>query len=160
MKMANPVALVALVALVGLAAAQVCIADQMAAGAHGKGAADAGRRGCVWQRETLPFDFAWRHHLGDVGASTPCPANAFPVNLSGVECMGLNSDSTVAAIGVAAPPGRVPAVLTLPPPIRRATRPRTTAETLAAPIPPATSGNGPSRSLAPCRHAHRAFPLF
>ena len=48
-------------------------------------------------REQVNFDFAWRFYLGDPTNGTPCSKNAFPQNLTGVECRGLKSDTSKSA---------------------------------------------------------------
>jgi len=40
-------------------------------------------------RTRASFDFGWRFHLGDVAPAGPCNSSAFPVNVSGVQCLNL-----------------------------------------------------------------------
>ena len=51
----------------------------------------------VGAREDVNFDFAWRFALGDMGTAVHCSADAFPQNLSMVECLGLRSNSATNA---------------------------------------------------------------
>ena len=47
-------------------------------------------------RDILSFNFAIKHHLGaNVNAS--CPSNAFPGNVSGIQCDGLSSRGATSA---------------------------------------------------------------
>jgi len=42
-------------------------------------------------RESVRFDFGWRFYEGVPGSVVDCPASAFPINRTGVQCVGLKS---------------------------------------------------------------------
>ena len=81
------------------AAFVLLLALAASAPAHAAGAGAAAATSAASQgggpaaRSRAKFDFGWRFHLGPVtpgGQNQSCTAAAFPVNLSGIQCLGLS----------------------------------------------------------------------